>query len=61
MDKSKAKALIEYAWDSEGMKFVASSKGDGKWSVRPAPGTDYDPQCVAAVKRNFASDWGIFS
>jgi ABC-type Fe3+ transport system substrate-binding protein len=59
-DAAKAQAFVDYALDTEGMKFAVTRTGD-KYRVRPAKGTSYDPQVVTAVTRNFQQEWRMFS
>lgn len=58
-DKAVVQAFIDYAADTEGMRFVASSAGDKRWTARAANGTDYEPVVVNALVRNFKADFGV--
>lgn len=56
-DRAKIVAFIDYARDSEGMAFNLCRDGE-RWVARPCKA--YDPQVVAAVKRNFNEEWRAF-
>lgn len=61
MTRDKAEALVWYAEETEGMKFEKHFVSfTGQWTVKPATGTDYDPQVIAAVKHNFREEWKAY-
>ena len=55
-NRTKVIDFIRYAADSEGMAFVLSGNSRG-YTASTAPGRNYDPQVVAAVKRNFTEEY----
>lgn len=60
-DWAKAEAFIDYAWDAEGMEFVAVAVAKtGSYKLIPKTGVKYDPACVRAVWRNFQQEWKLW-
>jgi hypothetical protein len=55
-DREKAQAFAYYAMDTEGMSFTVLHSGQ-KYTVAPSPGTNYIPQVVSALIRNFNQEY----
>lgn len=57
-DKLTLLCFVDYANDTEGMKFVIVPTSNGKWRAKPADGTKYATKVLAAVQRNFRQEFG---
>lgn len=53
--KEQAQAFIDYAWDTEGMRYKAIQYSDGKYTI--VSDANYDPQVERALWKNFQQEF----